>query len=152
MTNGTAAGTLLCDLILGRESPWSDVYRPTRRPVGAALPALLEHGGVTAKHILNDKIGSDSPADEAVLFRDDAAVVSVDGDPVGVYRDDDGTVHAVSAVCTHQGCHVTWNDAERTWDCPCHGSRFDYDGRVIDTPAVEDLPPESDLPAREFRD
>ncbi|MFC7197528.1 Rieske 2Fe-2S domain-containing protein [Halosimplex aquaticum] len=68
------------------------------------------------------------------------AVVADDrDDPVAVYRDEDGEVHAVSAVCTHMGCLVSWNDGEESWDCPCHGSRFDVDGAVLDTPAVDDL-------------
>lgn len=143
MTNGTAAAQLLCDLILERETPWRDVYRPTRRPVSSSLPSLAEHGGENAKEVIRDKFGSTPALDDVILSRDDAEVVTVDGDPVGVYRDEAGEIHAVSAVCTHQGCHVSWNDAERTWDCPCHGSRFDYDGQVINTPAVDDLPAEN---------
>jgi len=61
------------------------------------------------------------------------------GYPVAVYRDDDGEMHARSAVCPHMGCLVSWNDGERSWDCPCHGSRFDIDGEVLDTPAVDGL-------------
>ena len=63
----------------------------------------------------------------------------VDGERIAAFRDDDGTTHTVSPVCTHLGCHVKFNDAERTWDCPCHGSRYDVDGTVIEGPAVRDL-------------
>jgi Rieske Fe-S protein len=68
-------------------------------------------------------------------------VLTIGTERVAAYRDDAGTVHAVSPVCTHLGCTVTWNTAELTWDCPCHGSRFDCDGHVVQGPAVRDLAP-----------
>jgi len=139
LTNGTAAAALVADLVRGEDSEWADVYRPTRRPVAASLPSLLEHGQHAAKHAVGDKLGSTPGPDRVQLGRDDAAIVDTDDGPVAVYRDEAGDRHAVSAVCTHQGCHVSWNDAERSWDCPCHGSRFDVDGTVLDTPAVDDL-------------
>jgi len=144
LTNGTAGARLLADLVLDRENDWRTVYRPTRRPVTASLGPLLDHGKHAAKHAVIDRLESASAPEDVSLARDDAAVVRTDDGPVAVYRDESGSVHAVSAVCTHQGCHVTWNDAERTWDCPCHGSRFDYEGHVVDTPAVDDLRPRPD--------
>ena len=67
------------------------------------------------------------------------ALVDVDGRKVGVFKDTDGVIHAVNPRCTHMGCTVDWNDAERTWDCPCHGSRFDKFGAVFNGPSAEDL-------------
>ncbi len=75
----------------------------------------------------------------AALKPDEGAIVEADGERVGAYRDAEGRVHAVSLVCTHLGCHVTWNPAERSWDCPCHGSRFDVDGGVLHGPALRPL-------------
>jgi Rieske Fe-S protein len=66
-------------------------------------------------------------------------VFEISGEKVAVHRDEQGAAHAVSAVCTHLGCIVAWNDAERTWDCPCHGSRFEIDGTVLQGPAVAEL-------------
>jgi len=139
LSNGTAAGELLRDLVLGTDCPWSDVYDPTRRPVARAVSPFLDHGKHAAKHTVMDTLSTEPPPSDVSLAPDDAAVVDGDDGPVAVYRDPDGGLHAVSAVCTHQGCHVHWNDGERTWDCPCHGSRFAVDGRVLDTPAVADL-------------
>jgi Rieske Fe-S protein len=68
-------------------------------------------------------------------------VVEWKGEKAAIYKDEQGTVHAVSPVCTHMGCIVHWNNAEKSWDCPCHGSRFNFDGKVIQGPANEDLAP-----------
>jgi len=73
----------------------------------------------------------------------DGRIVRVEGERLAIYRDDHGRVHAVSPICTHLGCHVAFNNAEKTWDCPCHGSRFTVDGEVIDGPAVKPLAPRS---------
>jgi Rieske Fe-S protein len=81
----------------------------------------------------------DTPVSE--IAPGQARVIGVDGARVAVYRDDAGGLHSVSAVCTHLGCVIDWNGAARTWDCPCHGSRFDFDGHVIRGPAQRDLEP-----------
>jgi Rieske Fe-S protein len=78
-----------------------------------------------------------APASE--LAKGEARVLQVDGQKLAVHRDEEGSLAAVSAVCTHMGCLVEWNRAERTWDCPCHGSRFDRDGHVLQGPAKRDL-------------
>ena len=154
MTNGTAAARLLSDLVLGRETPWRGVYRPNRLEVSpSSTRALLSHGAATAKHFVGDRLDRHPREDVGDLGRGDADVFDAGGDPVGVYRDESGDVHAVSAVCSHMGCIVSWNDAHRSWDCPCHGSRFDHDGGVIDTPAVDGLDGyEGDLSALEPTD
>ncbi|MFC7157346.1 FAD-dependent oxidoreductase [Halomarina halobia] len=139
MTNGTAAGRLLADLALGRSAPYRRVYDPTRFSVAALRTALGENA-----HVAKEFVGG-----WAEGMRDDDATTPAPGEarvvrrgrrPVGLYRDEGGDLHAVSAVCTHMDCIVNWNDAEKSWDCPCHGSRFDPDGAVLDGPAVEDLP------------
>nr|BFE79885.1 hypothetical protein GCM10020093_024860 [Planobispora longispora] len=92
-----------------------------------------------AAHFVGDRLGS-KPADAVDrLAAGQGAVLKVGGKQCAVYRDDDGHIHAVSAVCTHLGCVVGFNDAERTWECPCHGSRFDVDGQVLQGPATEPL-------------
>jgi Rieske Fe-S protein len=75
----------------------------------------------------------------SALAKGEGNLIQIAGEKVAVYKDDQGTVHAVSPVCTHLRCIVGWNSAEKTWDCPCHGSRFDYEGQVIRGPAVRDL-------------
>ncbi|MBX0305894.1 FAD-dependent oxidoreductase [Haloarcula salinisoli] len=139
MTNGTAAGRLLADEILGRPSATRDVFDPNRFKPLASKSELLSHNTETVRHYIEDYLGSQPSLDTVDLDPGDAGVYEVDDDPLAVYRDDDGEIHARSAVCPHKGCLVAWNDGERSWDCPCHGSRFGVDGEVLDTPAVHGL-------------
>jgi glycine/D-amino acid oxidase-like deaminating enzyme/nitrite reductase/ring-hydroxylating ferredoxin subunit len=138
MTNGTAAAMILTDAISGRDNPWAETFDSTRkRPLQAAKDFVRENVNV-ARHLLGDKLLSQETA-LAQIEPGQGAFIDVDGETVAVYVDDDGRPHAVGADCTHMGCRLSFNGAERTWDCPCHGSRFDPDGRVIQGPANEDL-------------
>jgi Rieske Fe-S protein len=94
-----------------------------------------------ASHLVGDRLKAVRVPDARDLSFGQAELVSLDGETVAGYRDDDGSLHAVSPACTHMGCLLHWNDAERTWDCPCHGSRFTYDGAVIEGPATANLAP-----------
>lgn len=138
MTNGTVAGMLISDLILGRENPWEKVYDPTRIKPLAGAKEMLGYNTKTAASFVKGWLSTlpeevdDLAAGEADVFRRRAS-------PVAAYRDEDGTLHATSAVCTHKYCILDWNDGEETWDCPCHGSRFDVDGTVLSGPATEGL-------------
>jgi glycine/D-amino acid oxidase-like deaminating enzyme/nitrite reductase/ring-hydroxylating ferredoxin subunit len=138
MSNGTAAGMIIADLIETGSSPYEDLFDPTRVTPGASAKKFLSENSVVGARFFGDRIrsmlaGSDLPQPG------EADVIRKDGRPTGVYRDETGDVHAVDATCPHMGCLVTWNDAERSWDCPCHGSRFDYDGEILSGPAVEGL-------------
>jgi Rieske Fe-S protein len=137
MTNGTAAAMLLSDLIAGREHPWADLYDSTRT-TPLARKSFYEECLGEAAHFVKDRLKStgDSPAD---VEPGEGKVVGPIGDQKAVYRDTRGEIHAVSARCTHLGCIVSFNPAETSWDCPCHGSRFSVDGEVIQGPAVKDL-------------
>jgi len=139
MTNGIAAGALLADQVFGREPSWADVYRPSRFRFEASKGDLLSHNTHAMKHLLTERLKGHSRFALRSIGRGQATVVDSEDGPVGVYRDEDGALHAVSVSCTHMDCLLEWNDGEQSWDCPCHGSRFDVDGRVLDTPAVEDL-------------
>ena len=97
-----------------------------------------------AKRFVGDRLDSLRPEDATQLPPGTGAIASLDGHKVAAYRDEAGRLHAVSATCTHLGCRVAFNTAERTWDCPCHGSRFDVDGQVLQGPAVDDLAPHGD--------
>ncbi len=143
MTGGTVAGMLLSDLVRGRENPWRGVYEPTRFDLGASKERLISHNSHAMKRLLGDQLTSPPRSGRVRVDPGEATVVDTDDGPVGVYRDERGEYHAVSAVCPHMGCRVEWNDGERSWDCPCHGSRFGYDGTVLDTPATDDLPQET---------
>ncbi len=141
MTHGTIAGMLLTDLILGRENPWAQLYDPARKPVwGMAGKEFLKENLDVGKQYLDWVTGGDvSSADQ--VSRGAGAVVRRGLHKVAVYRDDAGRLHEYSATCPHLGCVVHWNGGEKTWDCPCHGSRFDAYGRVLNGPANADLGP-----------
>ena len=139
LTNGTVAATLLVDAIAGRPNPAHETFDSTRlggpRTIAKAVVANLDVGREFVAGWLG-RIRS-APVDE--LDPGEGAIADVDGKTVAAYRDAHGALHAVSATCTHLGCTVRWNGAERSWDCPCHGSRFDVDGNVLVGPAVAPL-------------
>lgn len=139
MAQGTAAGRIIADLIAGRDNPWLEVYDATRIAPKQSLKATVRANVDVARHLVGDrlKVAVSGSADR--LQPGQGCVVRAGLRAVGVYRDDDGKLSAVSAACTHLGCLVSFNQAERTWDCPCHGSRFATDGSVLEGPAVKDL-------------
>jgi len=139
MTNGTAAGRIPAEEILGHGSPWHELYDPNRFTLRASASEFLSHNKHAMQHYAEEYLGSQPSIKGVTLDPGQAGVYDVGDDPVAVYRDDEGEVHVRSAVCPHMGCLVSWNDGEQSWDCPCHGSRFDIDGSVLDTPAVDGL-------------
>ena len=126
ITHGTLAGVLLADLVLGRTNEWAPVYEPGRISLRSA-PGFIRENVKTAGHYAELVSGGDVE-DEAEIAAGDGAIVRRGLRKLAVYRDESGDLHERSAYCTHLGCVVAWNRAERTWDCPCHGSRFDVDG------------------------
>lgn len=138
MTHGTIAGILLTDLMMGRENPWAMLYDPSRKTLRATRDYAKENLNVAAQYAEGYFTGGE--VDSAEEIEPGAGGIIRRGlSKVAVYRDDDGTLHERSAVCQHLGCIVTWNSNEKTWDCPCHGSRYDRYGRVITGPANSDL-------------
>jgi glycine/D-amino acid oxidase-like deaminating enzyme/nitrite reductase/ring-hydroxylating ferredoxin subunit len=140
MTHGTIAGMLLTDLIMERPNPWTELYDPSRKTLVAAKDFVEENINVAAQYTDLLTPGDIDSADQ--IRKEEGAVLRKGLTKVAVYRDSDGTLHSMSAICVHLGCVVTWNAAEKTWDCPCHGSRYDKLGSVINGPANKDLPPE----------
>lgn len=142
LTHGTIAGLILSDLIQGRDNPWAKFYDPARKPVsGMAGRHFISENANVALEYLADWISSgDNPA-VAALEPDSGTVVRNGLVKEAVYCDSEGGVHRCSAVCPHLGCVVHWNKLEKVWDCPCHGSRFDALGHVIQGPAISDLKP-----------
>jgi glycine/D-amino acid oxidase-like deaminating enzyme/nitrite reductase/ring-hydroxylating ferredoxin subunit len=139
LSGGTAAAMVLADTLQGRTSPWAEVFDATRINPGASARELVKENVDVGRRFITDRLAKlRAPASDA-LSPGAGAVVDIDGNKVAAFRDEGGAVHAVSATCTHLGCTVKWNPAERSWDCPCHGSRFAADGRVLNGPAVEDL-------------
>jgi glycine/D-amino acid oxidase-like deaminating enzyme len=141
MTNATAGAAVVRDAILGADHAWAGLFAPSEHHVkGGIRRALAENVRAVASHVVGDRLRSHAQRLEE-LAPGEGAVVTTAGERAAVYRDPNGALHAVSAVCTHLGCIVEWNGAETTWDCPCHGSRYGVDGEVISAPANEPLPP-----------
>jgi nitrite reductase/ring-hydroxylating ferredoxin subunit len=137
MTHGTIAGILLTDLIMGRKNSWEPIYGPSRVTL-RALPEFAKQNLNVAIQYTDLLVAGD--VDSVEEIRPGAgAVISRGLSKVAVYRDPGGQIHERSAVCRHLGCIVSWNTGENTWDCPCHGSRFDAMGKVIQGPANSDL-------------
>jgi Rieske Fe-S protein len=139
MSSGTLAGMLLADMVAERENPWAQVYDPIRLDV-RSLPAFVKKGAHDARTLVGGRLRRGLDPDEVALVPPgEGRIVDVDGEHLAVHRDETGDLHIVSATCTHLGCIVAWNDAEASWDCPCHGSRFDPDGAVLNGPATAPL-------------
>jgi glycine/D-amino acid oxidase-like deaminating enzyme/nitrite reductase/ring-hydroxylating ferredoxin subunit len=139
LTHGTIAGMLLSDLIRGRDNPWARLYDPSRKPVGAARDYVAENLNVARQYADWLTPGEVTSVDE--VARESGAIMRRGLDKIAVCRDAQGALHERSAVCPHLGCIVRWNDAAKTWDYPCHGSRFDCEGHVLNGPANRDLAP-----------
>ncbi|WP_181770611.1 FAD-dependent oxidoreductase [Amycolatopsis pittospori] len=140
MTGGTAAGLLLADLVTGKDNPSASLYDPNRFDLRSAI-STVENNATVAKFLIGDHFSAlRQPAPLEELTPGEAKVTRVGGELVAAYRDPEGELHAVGAHCTHLGCLVAFNNAEKTWDCPCHGSRFALDGSVLQGPAVRSLP------------
>ena len=139
MSGGTAAGLLLCDLLLGYDNPWAGLFDPNRLTLRASAVRLVKENAVAGLRFVGDKITKRGSRSIEELQPGEADIVRLDGETVAAYCDDNGVLSAVSPTCTHLGCQVSWNRAERSWDCPCHGSRFTPAGEVLQGPAVHRL-------------
>jgi glycine/D-amino acid oxidase-like deaminating enzyme/nitrite reductase/ring-hydroxylating ferredoxin subunit len=137
MTHCTVGAMLITDLIMGRNNPWIDVYDPSRTTLHGLADFTKELGNTLLQYGDWIKSGHISSANE--IKRGEGAILTQNGTKVAAHRDEVGEMHFVSAICTHLGCIVSWNSAEKSWDCPCHGSRFDIRGEVLHGPAVQPL-------------
>lgn len=139
MTHGTIAGILLNDLIMERENEWATLYDPARKTLRALPEFASENLNVAAQYTDLATPGDVDSTDE--IKSGEGAIVRRGLKKVAAYRDDAGLIHERSAVCVHLGCVVDWNSKEKSWDCPCHGSRYDAYGKVFQGPANRDLSP-----------
>lgn len=139
MTHGTIAGMLISDLILGNTNPWADLYSPSRRNLHLASLSSMVKEGINANLQYADYLKPADIRSPDQLANGQGGTMQSGLKKIAVYKDEQGEVHKCSAVCTHWKAVVRWNDVEKTWDCPCHGSRFDAYGKVFQGPANEDL-------------
>ncbi len=139
MTTSAVSAMIITDLISGKVNPWAPVFDPTRKDYVRHTKTLIGENAKLARHLLSRRLRKHSFDLPTGFESGEGKIIKVRGKKVGVYKDKDGKIHAVSPICTHMGCMVNWNGTEKTWDCPCHGSRFNYDGKVIHGPALKDL-------------
>ncbi|GAB6060026.1 FAD-dependent oxidoreductase [Desulfonatronum parangueonense] len=138
MTHGTIAGMLITDLVMERQNPWAKLYDPSRRTLRALNKWTEENLNVASRFVKDLSAGESMDVLEKIPVNE-GAVLRQGLKKMAVYRDEQGTAHKLSARCTHLGCVVSWNSLEKSWDCPCHGSRYDSRGKVINGPANKDL-------------
>lgn len=138
MTHGTIAGILLTDLIMGRQNPWTKLFDPSRTPL-KGMQTFAREGVNVAKQYAGGWLGPAEVSSPDDVKPGQGAVVREGIKKIALYRDEHGAVRRLSAVCPHRGCIVQWNDAEHSWDCPCHGSRFSADGNVLCGPTFDAL-------------
>lgn len=138
LTNGTAAATMLRDLIMDRDNPWLELFDAKRlKPVAGGPKFVKETAHVVSEFSKGHLNDTEQALDQ--LKAGEGVVIKADGEQIAVARDMDSKLHRVSAVCSHLGCIVGWNKTDQTWDCPCHGSRFTNEGEVLHGPAVDPL-------------
>ena len=141
MTNGTLAAMLLTDRIADRENRWAAFYDSKRLDIPQSAEEFVKENVNVAQHWLGDRISTPGDPLEDVA-PGDGTVIRRGAKSIAVYKEPDGKLRGLSAVCTHLACIVHFNNAEKSWDCPCHGSRFDLDGAVLQGPATKPLEPE----------
>ncbi|MEX0618110.1 MAG: FAD-dependent oxidoreductase [Pseudohongiellaceae bacterium] len=136
---GTLAAMIISDGICGRDNPCFDTYNPSRFTPAASAKNILSESLSVSRHMLQDHLFYGQVKALEDIKPGEGKTVKVDKEKVAVYRDFDDSLHIVSAICPHMGCVLHWNDPERSWDCPCHGSRFSVDGQVVEGPASKNL-------------
>lgn len=139
MTNGTNAAQIITDLILEKENPYAELYSPSRNiALDPSLRKIIMYNADVAKHLVKGKL--ENPKEKiSSLKSNEACVVIIKGNRVGIYKNEKEKLFAVDTTCTHLGCELQWNNAETSWDCPCHGSRFTIEGEIINGPAEKPL-------------
>lgn len=138
MSNGSFAGLLISDMINGDESRYEELFKPSRGEVKGNLGSFIKANLNVAKEMIKGKVLQDE-IDLEDIKNDEGGIIKLDGKRVAAYRDQNGELFLWDSTCTHLGCELEYNNAERSFDCPCHGCRFNYDGKVIEGPAKEDL-------------
>ena len=139
MTSGTVAAELLSHAVLGRENRWADLYDSKRINARAAAGKFVKENTSTGLRFFAQRFARGEKRSPDELKPGEGGILRVSGLKRAVYKDEGGQVHVLSPVCRHLWCYVEWNEAERSWDCPCHGSRYTGEGRVIQGPSVQDL-------------
>ncbi|MEG1255899.1 FAD-dependent oxidoreductase [Clostridium sp.] len=136
MTNSMVSAMILSDMISGNENDFSAIYSPSRFDMSSSIGNLMKDGATTTKNFIAEIVNIPDEQIEHIK-NGHGGIVDYNGEKVGVYKDDKGKRYIVATKCPHLGCQLQWNADELSWDCPCHGSRFNYDGSIIDSPATK---------------
>jgi nitrite reductase/ring-hydroxylating ferredoxin subunit len=139
MTLGTLGAMLARDRYLGRRNPWADLLRPDRKPFHGGLWRYVSENLDYPYYLLRDRLTSPDDDEVDAVAPGEGRIVRFEGEKAAAFRDANGQLTLCSPVCTHLKCLVRWNGADKTWDCPCHGSRFRTDGSVLSGPAQAPL-------------
>ncbi len=139
MTFGTLAGLMARDAALKQDNPWSKLFSVSRKKLRGGIWNFLSENIDYPYYYVRDRISASAGTSVRAVKRGEGKILDLDGQKVACSRDAEGKVRTLSAYCTHLGCLVRWNGAEQTWDCPCHGSRFHPDGKVLAGPAERPL-------------
>jgi glycine/D-amino acid oxidase-like deaminating enzyme/nitrite reductase/ring-hydroxylating ferredoxin subunit len=140
IAHSSVGGKIIRDLIVEDKSEYEEIFNPNRINPRASLKSQIGLGAKSAKELAKSKLGKTPQLNIDDLKRGEGRVFENNGDKLAVYKDDKGKVYTVSAKCQHMGCQVNFNQAEETWDCPCHGSRYTIEGKMISGPTTKDLP------------
>jgi glycine/D-amino acid oxidase-like deaminating enzyme/nitrite reductase/ring-hydroxylating ferredoxin subunit len=139
LTYGTVAGILLANLIVGSHNSWETLYSPNRGNYIASAPKFIKENTNVFIHYAKDLPAIAEVKNTDQINKGEGKIIMVNGEKCAAFRDEQNQLHCVSAVCTHMKCIVKWNNAEMSWDCPCHGSRFSITGDVLEGPALSPL-------------
>jgi len=128
------AAMIISDMICGKENDFSEIFAPSRFDMSASMKNAANDLVITAQNFIAQRINIPEENVQNIL-KGHGAIVEYKGEKAGVYKDEEGNIYAISTKCPHLGCELHWNDDELSWDCPCHGSRFDYRGNWVESPA-----------------
>ena len=156
MTFGTLAAMMVRDAVTGAVNPWAELFGPDRSALAHKPWDYVRQNASYPYYLVRDRLVGGERRSLAAIRRGQGQVVEVNGEAVAAFRDADGVLTTLSSACTHMGCRVSWNGAEQTWDCPCHGSRFTSAGEVLAGPAEAPLagvtPPARKVPSTTSRE
>jgi Rieske Fe-S protein len=139
MPYSTVAALQLTRMITNKDTPYKDLYDPNRLKPAAGFTNFVTHNADVVKQFASKWFSHEELHELSELATEEGKIVIFKDEKIAIYKDKDGGIHALSPICTHVGCEVKWNNAELTWDCPCHGARYSYDGRVLNGPTTKNL-------------
>jgi len=139
MIYGTLAGHILADLLITGESAYASLFAPSRIKLMASFKNMVKENADVIKHFIADRLSIENLSEFADLGKEEGRIVKYEEEQIAIYKDEYGVLKALSPVCPHAGCIVSWNSVEKSWDCPCHGARYDIDGQLLNGPSVKGL-------------